>query len=344
MGKFDKAHRSRELAQAGQLVAAVQHRDDGKLLWLKVNRIEHDLKQPRRLYQLGITPDAIIAHRDGHLDLSQHENPEVRERFAGILALADSIRMVGLQQPIVARVKDGSDPANPVYILVAGARRHLAHLLIALDEIPSIVRVIAGETTLRASQLVENMQREDLTALEVILGMAELNELHKATTERNLKGKDIVELLGVRRSQAFIYRGLIHASIEVVEALQEGLITSLELAYDINRLDQEERQVRLAQLRVGEPLVLPAPAAAPPPAATESPASAQQRPQRGRPPAAVSLGKTENTQFVRDLVARYLGEQAFADKFGDVDWGDLKAAKRAWGRFIEMTEEQDHAS
>jgi ParB family transcriptional regulator, chromosome partitioning protein len=89
-------------------------------------------------------------------------NPyQPRDRFdeEGLGALADSIREVGLLQPVLVR------PAGDGYELVAGERRWRAARRAGLQVIPAIVRQTEDRRALQAA-LVENLQRDDLNPLE----------------------------------------------------------------------------------------------------------------------------------------------------------------------------------
>lgn len=97
--------------------------------------------------------------------------------------LAESIRQVGVLQPIV--VREGDRPGT--YRLVAGERRWRAARLVGLTEIPAIIRQgddVSGLT----EALVENLQREDLTPLEEAAAYRQLMEdfgmTHEAIAQR----------------------------------------------------------------------------------------------------------------------------------------------------------------
>ncbi|GII84775.1 chromosome partitioning protein ParB [Sphaerisporangium siamense] len=95
-----------------------------------------------------------------------------------ITELADSIREVGLLQPIVVRsLGDGT------YELVMGERRWRASKLLGLDEIPAIVRNTQDDAMLRDA-LIENLQREQLNALEEAAAYRQLLDDFGATHEQ----------------------------------------------------------------------------------------------------------------------------------------------------------------
>ena len=90
--------------------------------------------------------------------------------------LADSIREQGIVQPLIVRENGG------FFELIAGERRWRASQLLNLPEVPVIVRVADDRTVLELA-LIENLQRENLNALEEALGYAQLAEQFKLTQE-----------------------------------------------------------------------------------------------------------------------------------------------------------------
>jgi len=102
--------------------------------------------------------------------------------------LADSIASQGLIQPIVAR-----EIAHNKYEIIAGERRWRAAQLAGLDTIPAMVREISDQTTI-AMALIENIQREDLNAIE------ESQALIRLQDEFNLTQQQVAQAVGKSRS------------------------------------------------------------------------------------------------------------------------------------------------
>ncbi len=102
--------------------------------------------------------------------------------------LADSIASQGLIQPIMVR-GIGQDK----YEIIAGERRWRAAQLAGLDEIPAMVRDISDQATI-AMALIENIQREDLNAIE------ESQALIRLQDEFNLTQQQVAEAVGKSRS------------------------------------------------------------------------------------------------------------------------------------------------
>ena len=127
--------------------------------------------------------------------------------------LADSIRQLGIIQPITVRKSD-----EERYILISGERRWRAAQRANLELMPAYVREVDDED-LHAMALVENIQRQDLNAIEIALGMQRLID------ECNLTQDALSEKVGKKRSSVANYLRLLRLPNEVQLALKEGLIS-----------------------------------------------------------------------------------------------------------------------
>ncbi len=127
--------------------------------------------------------------------------------------LADSIRQLGIIQPITVRRTDGGK-----YIIISGERRWRAAQRADLDTLPAYIREVDDEN-LHAMALVENIQRQDLNAIEVALGMQRLME------ECHLTQDALSEKVGKKRSSVSNYLRLLKLPDPVQLALKEGVIS-----------------------------------------------------------------------------------------------------------------------
>lgn len=103
-----------------------------------------------------------------------------RKQFdpAALADLADSIRQHGVLQPLVVRpMPDGS------YQLVAGERRWRAARMAGLSQVPVVIKELSDSETM-ALALIENLQREDLNAIEEAMGYRDLMENFGLTQEQ----------------------------------------------------------------------------------------------------------------------------------------------------------------
>lgn len=94
-----------------------------------------------------------------------------------LLELADSIGRHGILQPIAVRKK-----SNGYYEIIAGERRWRASKIAGLNEIPAIIRDVDEQTATELS-LIENLQRENLNAVEEARGYRDLMEKFGLTQE-----------------------------------------------------------------------------------------------------------------------------------------------------------------
>jgi len=111
--------------------------------------------------------------------------------------LADSIRIQGLIQPITVRKTESGG-----YQLISGERRLRASKLAGLKEIPAYVR-LANDQQMLEMALIENIQRENLNAIEVALSFQRMLE------ECNLKQEQLGERVGKNRSTVTNYLRLL---------------------------------------------------------------------------------------------------------------------------------------
>jgi ParB/RepB/Spo0J family partition protein len=160
-------------------------------------------KEPEQIQHVSV--ELIIVPK-GH-------NPRKAFDPAKLQELADSIKSAGgIQQPLILR----NDRACGVsYSLVAGERRLRAAKLLGLATVPAIVREMTDEQALQIA-LVENLQREDLTPLEEIDGLARLRDQHKLDIGR------IQELTGKSRSHVYDTLKLAAAAPAIRTALAQG--------------------------------------------------------------------------------------------------------------------------
>ena len=93
-----------------------------------------------------------------------------------LIELSQSIRSNGIIQPIIVR-KEGDN-----YVIIAGERRYRAAILAGLKEIPAIIKDY-DDLQVKEISLIENLQREDLNAIEEALAIKELMDAHGMTQD-----------------------------------------------------------------------------------------------------------------------------------------------------------------
>lgn len=153
-----------------------------------------------------------------------------RERITkrGVKELASSIEEVGLLEPLIVR------PNNGVYDLVCGFRRYEACKHLGMKEIPVVVVDGMPEEQVAIYQLVENVQREDITPLE------EANTF-LALQKRDMSVTEIAKRVGVSKAHVSQRLKLLDADPDVQKAVASGDIP-VSSVRDIVRLSPNEQK------------------------------------------------------------------------------------------------------
>lgn len=147
--------------------------------------------------------------------------------------LCQTIKTLGVIQPIVVRVREGK------YELIAGERRWRAVTKLGMEHIPAIVREI-NDSQAASMALIENLQREGLTAIEEAVAYQKLIDLHQLTQE------SLAQRLGKSQSTIANKIRLLQLGETVKLALMERKITERH-ARAMLALPTEEMQDKLLQ-------------------------------------------------------------------------------------------------
>ena len=158
-----------------------------------------------------------------------------------LLQLAESIKSLGVIQPITVR-KLGRNQ----FQLISGERRYRASQMAGIENIPAYIR-IANDQTMLEIALVENIQREDLNAIEVALSFQRLIE------ECNLTQEGLSTRIGKKRSTVTNYIRLLKLSPEVQLALIDKKI-SMGHARSIVSISDEKLQSDILKKIISEGL------------------------------------------------------------------------------------------
>jgi ParB family transcriptional regulator, chromosome partitioning protein len=151
-----------------------------------------------------------------------------------LLQLADSIKANGVVQPIVVRPaeEDGR------YVLVLGERRLHASKLAGRETIPAIVRRVSEQQAAEMT-IIENLQRQDLSALEQAEAFRVLSEEFKLTQSQ------IGERIGLSRESVANYMRLLRLPESAMQLLAEGKI-AFATAKELLKLDDKDMIAKAA--------------------------------------------------------------------------------------------------
>ncbi len=167
-----------------------------------------------------------------HRIIASEYQPRKNFKDDAIASLAESIKSVGVIQPVILRRRDEGG-----YQLIAGERRFRAAALAGLTRIPAIVKDVSPAEVLEMA-LVENIQREDLNPIET----AEAYE--RLVGEFKLTQEELSAKVGKERSTVANFLRLLTLPSEVKRDLAEGDL-SMGHAKAILSLDAASKQMAL---------------------------------------------------------------------------------------------------
>ena len=175
------------------------------------------------------------------LELIETNPFQPREYFApeALQELAESIRVQGIIQPITVR-----KVAAKKYQLISGERRFQASKLAGLKTIPAYVRT-ADDQQMIEMALIENIQRENLNAIEIALSYKRLME------ECDLKQEDLGARVGKNRSTVTNYMRLLKLPPHIQVAIRDNKL-SMGHARCLVSLDDSALQHTLFQKAIAE--------------------------------------------------------------------------------------------
>jgi len=283
---------------------------------------------PRRRHGLGRGLDALFGDDEtdyGGLDKLRQSrlvptahlapNPyQPRRSFADeeLESLAASVREQGILQPILVR----PDPArSDRFQIIAGERRWRAAQRAKLHEVPVVVRDLSDVDALHLA-IIENVQRQDLTALE------EANGYRRLIDEFGHSQEDLARAIGKSRSHIANTLRLLELPEAVRDLLQSGKLTAGHgralLACDDP--DAAAREVVAKGLNVRQAEALARRGAAPRPRGRRSAAEASDAASADAGPApsgAAGAGKDPDTVALEQEMSNILGLRVVIEAKGD---------------------------
>ena len=146
--------------------------------------------------------------------------------------LASSIRELGIIQPLTLR-----STGENTYQIISGERRYRASLLAGLESVPAYIRT-ANDSEVTEMALIENIQREDLNAIEIALTFRKLIDQYHLTQER------LSERIGKKRATIANFLRLLKLPAEVQLGLHDHTL-DMGHARALLSLDDPKLQLKL---------------------------------------------------------------------------------------------------
>ncbi|MDR1344684.1 MAG: ParB/RepB/Spo0J family partition protein [Tannerellaceae bacterium] len=145
--------------------------------------------------------------------------------------LTASIRSIGIIQPITLK-----EISSDNYMIISGERRYRASLRAGLTHIPAYIKTAADENVVEMA-LIENIQREDLNAIEISLAYQKLIESYNLTQEQ------LSERIGKKRTTIANYLRLLKLPAEIQVSLKDKKI---DMGHARALIPVEDPEVQLA--------------------------------------------------------------------------------------------------
>jgi ParB family transcriptional regulator, chromosome partitioning protein len=195
---------------------------------------------PKYILETLQLPENFEDFQNIALDKIQSGEEQPRDQFDAekLQELAQSIRANGVLQPIVV-YRDERAPGR--FRIIAGERRWRAARLAGLKEIPALVRTVERNQLLELS-LIENIQREDLNAIEIAIAFERLS------TQHNMSHEQIAERTGKDRSTVTNFLRLLRLSAKVQDELRRGAISMGHARALLNVVDEEKQAELCAEV------------------------------------------------------------------------------------------------
>ena len=203
LGKGISALFSQEIGEENEMINLDENNDKNKIVELKVIEVEPNRKQARKEFN-----------------------------YKKLEELAESIKTFGVLQPIIVAKKDG------YYEIIAGERRWRASKLANMKTIPAIIREDEEEENTHIS-IIENVQRENLNAIEKAQGYKEAMENY------NLSVEEFAKKIGKTKSAITDVLEILNLSEKVLELARRENLSEAGCKM-LLEIEDEEKQYEMA--------------------------------------------------------------------------------------------------
>lgn len=207
----------------------------------KIKGSEETIKQNGKTVEVEKIIETVIEEKIIYEDLKvkitsvepNREQPRKQFDEDALIELSDSIKKHGILQPLIVTKKDD------YYEIIAGERRWRAAKMAGLKEVPIIIKDYSELEIVEVS-LIENIQRENLNAIEEALAYKKLLE------EYNLKQDEIAEKVSKSRTAVTNTMRLLKLNDKVQQMIIDEMISTGH-ARALLAIDDKEFQYQLAQ-------------------------------------------------------------------------------------------------
>jgi len=288
--------------------------------WLNLSDLEIDPKNPRWA-ETNLTVDDVLKSTPETLN----EDDPNYGFLKGLHELAQSIRVVGIEQPLkVYRWREK-------YRVLHGNRRTLAGLLANTTKAPCWILAEEPKNK-RHLQFMENLQREDLEPYQLLLNIEGLIGESFEGGLNAISVDNLSKLIGKSHGQSGYYLAILSEKERIaLSALAEKAVTSIEKAVIIARADSiAVRKKMVAAAKKG------ASVAELKSLSNSAPTKQGAKNKPAKTKKWIPLGRISKPTVARNIIEKVLGDDTSA--LGSVNWDDPESVKKAWVAFIKHVE------
>lgn len=264
---------------------------NNQIAYIHINKLRPDPQQPRRLLPPDLaqavatndlSPSAAISAWQQRIQATEAGRNVVEDirlnNWHELTRLADSIAQHGLINPVTVRPWPDKKAENVAYLIVTGERRYWSHVLLATQnrtiqtqeveaQHPSKIKALISPEgiSVRAHQLIENVQREDINAIEKAEGLWALRyELSGVThgtppqiESNKVKGKlvpwgEVEKSIGISKRHRIRLTSVLNLSETAQQIVAENGLTERAVRSIVAKLKQwpELQEKTLSQLAI----------------------------------------------------------------------------------------------
>lgn len=299
---------------------------------IPLSKIKLDPENPR---QLVIQPNEILNDptlSDPHYEIKKNE-------LENLKSLAASIKKTGVRNAIEV-YKDGMD-----YRLISGERRVLGSILAGKEDIQArVLDTRPSEHDIRYLQWIENVEREDLSIWDRINNVKQLISTYAEMNKTEVTASVLKEILGCSLPHAMTYLAILQAPTDLQELLKNNLITSLEKAAFLAKIENTQLRARLIKYCIEENISL---------AGLKKLSKENERitkemktiavQGKGRAAKRVTLGYTNKISVAKklvDLMLPAVSSQELGNRLKQIDWQDYSSVSKGFQVLIKLMEKE----
>jgi ParB family chromosome partitioning protein len=291
---------------------------------MSLDAIEPDPLNPRRLL---ISRDEIlngVNYKDPDYQAKQKEREALNE-------LSESIKRIGIKNAIEV-YKDGLK-----YRIITGERRYWAAILAGQKDVPARISSKPDEFSLRYTQWVENINRQDLSLWDKFNNLVLIADGYKKSNRGEFDEQVLQSLLGISNIQAYRYFSLLKADERITQLIQVGKLNNLKVVQElVSMKDKGARNQIISWIQSSKNEVTSL-------ASYRNVAGKKSAISKNKSGQSISLGKINNLHIAKQLMDIVLSDtrlDKYRQGFKNIDWTSSKAITKAFKDLLKTVEKE----